>query len=123
MVTATLCKHLGVQLALVLSGAIAIAAAQPAGRDQLGPLAGSYVCVQRWGLRRDEGYCGLARATAEGQVTIRILVRNRTVWRTRGTKCSAGFNLKDLFPGVEINVPRRCITAGAVPSGRSSAAG
>lgn len=114
MPTAMLGKHLGVKIALVLLGAVEIAAAQPAGRDHVEPFAGGYVCVQRWGLRRNEGYCGLASETADDQVTIRILARNRTVWRTRGTECSAGFNLKDLFPGVVITVPRRCITAGAV---------
>ncbi|MDX2287341.1 MAG: hypothetical protein NW217_00780 [Hyphomicrobiaceae bacterium] len=68
-----------------------------------------YVCVKKWGLGRNEGYCGFARQQAKGEVAIRIVRLDRTVWRTGGTPCSGGQNIKDLLPGVTIVVPDTCI--------------
>ncbi len=69
----------------------------------------AYVCVKRWGIRRNEGYCGVVTAQTRAFVSIKVLWRNRTVWRTRGNQCSAGVNLKDLLPGVVLRVPKSCL--------------
>lgn len=69
----------------------------------------SYVCIKKWGIARNEGFCGMAREKDAENLSIRVMRIDRTVWRTGGTKCSAGLNLKDFLPGITIVVPKSCL--------------
>lgn len=69
----------------------------------------SYVCIKKWGIARNEGFCGMAREKDADNLSIRVMRIDRTVWRTGGSKCSAGLNLKDFLPGITIVVPKSCL--------------
>ncbi len=92
--------------------------ASPGAHAQPGPAAGqmvnqtpeqTYVCIKKWGIARNEGFCGMASEKDADNISIRVMRIDRTVWRTRGTPCSAGLNLKDFIPGIIIVVPKTCL--------------
>ncbi len=104
-----LSRYIGPMAAVALTGGLVAAVAA----DTSGPAPQAaderFVCVKKWGLGRNEGFCGFAREQVKGEVAIRIVRLDRTVWRTGGTPCSGGQNLKDLMPGVTIRVPLDCL--------------
>lgn len=72
---------------------------------------GDFVCVRKWGIRANEGYCGRIEQlkTDREEVVIRITGGDGTMWRTKGSVCSEGLNIKRLRLGQTVQVPMSCL--------------
>ena len=101
-------RHLFVTGGLVLLAATSLTSA-PSKASTTGQ--GDFVCVRKWGVRFNEGYCGrVEQIIPERQeARIRVTGGDGTTWRTQGTICSEGLNIKRLRIGQIVQVPLDCI--------------
>jgi hypothetical protein len=72
--------------------------------------AGDSVCVMRWGVRRDRGYCGKVAEVKDGKVQIGVTEIKAPRLGGRGNSCSQGKNLKSLRKDDKLTVPATCVT-------------
>lgn len=70
---------------------------------------GDFVCVKKWGIRGNEGYCGRVEKLIDDEIKIRVTGGDGTFWRTKGTICSEGLNIKRLRLGQHVTVPISCL--------------